>query len=108
MNKLITSFKSVNKFGLAAILLMFCFAFTQSAFTSVNKNKTSMDYFYNGSDYTLESSWGEELNNDEFVCGDGSNEPCKITVPENVTLQDYLNTHSANILAVSDGRREIK
>jgi len=95
-----------------ALVLTAVFAFAISGEkTSTNYNTATEkiadgpgDYYFNGTDYTDKDSWGE-MQNTEFTCGANSELPCKITVPTGYTLQEYLDEHAANILAVSDGER---
>lgn len=94
--------------GLVALLLGFGLVVTQSAFKTVVSaaGHAPVDYYFNGSDYTQASDW-DTTQDTEFICTSETAVPCKITVPENTTLQDYLDLHSGDILSVSDGRRDL-
>ena len=105
MEKIKNALKSANKFGLALILLAATLFITQNAFTPKHQNDAG-DWYYNGNNYTMAASWDRTQDTEQYSCQTFSDEPCKITVPAETTLQDYLNLHSGNILAVSDGRRE--
>jgi len=94
--------------GLVALVLGFGLVMTQSAFKSASNLKGApTDYYFNGSDYTQAGDWDLSQDN-EFTCVSETTVPCKITVPENMSLQDYLDLHATDILSVSDGRRDIK
>lgn len=91
-------------FGILALIITLAVALTSSAFKPAANLDESGPWFFNGTTATSADSW--DRVQEGYTCGDASSEPCQIVVPTGKTLQEYLTENSANILAISIGRRE--
>lgn len=96
------------KIGTAAIM-MFMLIFAVQSFTK-NHKAGVQTYFYispgtGSGDFKNAANW-DTSNSDNVSCGSGSERPCKIEVPDNVSLQDFLDTKTdQEIYDMSDGHK---
>lgn len=101
-------FKNVNAFGLLGMLVMGLLVFTQSAFKS-DSHRAEGEYFFNGTDASQiqdANVWGTTLDMNLYRCVTTAPLPCKITVPQDETLADYLVSHEpSEIITLADSKR---